>query len=127
MGRAGGESLGDDPDDRDSRGSGASRSATGRVSLFRCAAPDAIAREFREAGLRDVVETDVRATLDPENAEDYWDYITEVTAPVVVGLDLADAGGRARIRATVLDEVRTFEVDGKPRIPTHARCIAGTK
>lgn len=95
--------------------------------LFRCAAPDTIARLFRDAGLDPVAETEVRATLDPQSAEDYWTFITEVTAPVVGGLALADDAARARIKESVLEQVRAFEVDGHPRIPIHARCIAGTK
>jgi ubiquinone/menaquinone biosynthesis C-methylase UbiE len=96
-------------------------------SLFRCAAPGAIARVFRDAGLHDITETDVHATLDPERAEDYWDYLTEVTAPVVAGLGFADDAARDRIRTTVVEQARAFEVDGGPKIPTHARCISATK
>jgi SAM-dependent methyltransferase len=95
--------------------------------LFRCAARDAIATVFRAAGMHDVSETDVHATLDPPRASDYWDYITEVTAPVVAGLDRADDSARERIRAATLAQINTFAVDGKPRIPIHARCIVGTK
>jgi ubiquinone/menaquinone biosynthesis C-methylase UbiE len=96
-------------------------------SLFRCSAPGAIGRMFRAVGLHDVTETDVHSTLDPDTARDYWDFITEVTAPVVAGLGLADHAARARIRTKVLEQVRSFEVEGKPSIPIHARCIVGTK
>ncbi len=95
--------------------------------LFRCAAPDAIGRVFREAGMRDVVESDVHSSFDLPSAEDYWAYVTEVTAPVVAGLGLADEDGRARIEAAVLEAVSALEVDGRPRLPTHARCVVGTK
>jgi ubiquinone/menaquinone biosynthesis C-methylase UbiE len=95
--------------------------------LFRCAAPGAIASVLRDAGMRTVVESDVRTTLDPVSAEDYWAFITEVTAPVVAGLAQADDAARERIRTTTIEQVRSFEVDGKPSIPIHARCITGTK
>jgi ubiquinone/menaquinone biosynthesis C-methylase UbiE len=96
-------------------------------SLFRCAAPGAVARMFGDAGLHDVRETDVHSRLDPERAEDYWEYLTEVTAPVVAGLGLADDAGRDRIRTMVIERARAFEVDGRPQIPTHARAIVGAK
>ncbi|HEY5170337.1 MAG TPA: methyltransferase domain-containing protein [Acidimicrobiia bacterium] len=99
----------------------------GAPGLFRCAAPDAIAAVFRDAGLRDVVETDVRGTLDAPSAEDYWTFMTEIAAPVVGGLSLADDATRARITARTLEQIRPLEVDGKPSIPFHARCITGTK
>jgi SAM-dependent methyltransferase len=95
--------------------------------LFRCSAPDAIARIFRESGLSDVVECDVHGTLDPPSPEDYWAFMTEIAAPVVVGLDLADDAAKARINKDVLERVRSFEVDGKPSIPLHARCVSGTR
>jgi SAM-dependent methyltransferase len=95
--------------------------------LFRCAAPDAIANLFRGAGLRDVVETDVRGTLVTPSAEDYWSFMTEIAAPVVGGLGLADDDSRARITATILEQIRSFEVDGRQSIPFHARCISGSR
>ena len=95
--------------------------------LFRCAAPDAIGRVLRDAGMHDVAETDVYDFFAPESAEDYWTYGTEVLAPVVAGLAAADEAGRDRIHATVLGKLRAFEHDGRPRLPLHARCIIGTK
>lgn len=95
--------------------------------LFRCAAPDAIAKLFRHAGLRHVFETDVRGTLDTPSAEDYWAFMTEIAAPVVGDLGLADDTARARIKAKTLEGLQPFEVDGKPNIPFHARCITGTR
>jgi ubiquinone/menaquinone biosynthesis C-methylase UbiE len=95
--------------------------------LFRCAASDAIGGVFRDAGMRDVAETDVRGFLQPASAEDYWTYATEVLAAAVAGLAAADDAARDRIHATVIGQVRTFEHDGRPRLPLHARCIIGTK
>ena len=95
--------------------------------LFRCAAPDAIARVFRDAGMHDVAQTDVRGFVEPASAEDYWTYATEVLAPVVAGLAAADDAARGRIRTTVLGKLQTFEQDGRLRLPLHARCTIGTK
>jgi ubiquinone/menaquinone biosynthesis C-methylase UbiE len=95
--------------------------------LFRCAAPNAIASVLRDAGMHDVVESDVQATLDAASAEEYWSFMTEIAAPVVGGLALADDASRERIRTATLEQVRSFEVDGKPSVPIHARCITATK
>jgi ubiquinone/menaquinone biosynthesis C-methylase UbiE len=95
--------------------------------LFRCAAPDAIGGVFRGAGMRDVAETNVRGFLQPASAEDYWAYATEVLAGAVAGLAAADDAARDRIRAAVIGQVRTFEHDGQPQLPLHARCTIGTK
>jgi ubiquinone/menaquinone biosynthesis C-methylase UbiE len=95
--------------------------------LFRCAAPGAIAGVFRDAGLRDVVESEVRSMLEPSSVEEYWTFMTEVAAPVVSGLASADDAARERIRAAAFEQVRAFEVDGRPSIPIHARCIAAKR
>lgn len=95
--------------------------------LFRCAAPGAIGDVLAAAGFRDVGETDVRASLTTTSAEEYWQYMTEVAAPVIAGLALVDEEARARIRSAAMKEAETFEVDGQLRLPLHARCIIGTR
>jgi ubiquinone/menaquinone biosynthesis C-methylase UbiE len=95
--------------------------------LFRCATPGAIGGIFEAAGLRNVAETDVRSVLISASVEEYWQYVTEVVAPVVAGLSLLDAAARDRITAIVIDKVAGFAIDGQPRLPLHARCIVGTK
>jgi ubiquinone/menaquinone biosynthesis C-methylase UbiE len=94
--------------------------------LFRCSAPDAIAAVFREAGMRDVVESEVHGSLDPASPDDYWSFMTDVVAPVVAGLAAVDESARDRIRAATLDKVRAFETHGTLSLPLHARCISGT-
>lgn len=95
--------------------------------LFRCATPGVISAIFSAAGLRDVAETDVMSALVTASGEQYWDYMTEVAAPVVAGLTGLDADARGRIRAMVLDKVTSYAVDGSIRVPIHARCIVGTR
>lgn len=95
--------------------------------LFRCATPGAIGDVLAAAGFHDVVETDVTASLTTSSAAEYWDYMTEIAAPVIAGLSLVDAEAVARIRSVVMTQVDAFEVDGRLRIPLHARCIVGTR
>ncbi len=95
--------------------------------LFRYAAPNAIAQIFRDAGMRNVVETDVRGALDPESVEEYWSFMTEVAAPVVNGLGAADDAARERIRTLTLEQALTFQDGPTLRLPLHARCIVGSK
>jgi SAM-dependent methyltransferase len=95
--------------------------------LFRCAAPDSIASIFRETGLRDVAESDVRGSLELESGDEYWTLLTEVTAPVVAVLAGVDTDTRERIRAATLDKAQAFAVGGRLSLPYQARCIVGTK
>ena len=45
--------------------------------LFRCAAPDAIGRVFRDTGMHDVAETDVHGFSEPASAKDYCTYLSD--------------------------------------------------
>lgn len=94
--------------------------------LFRCAAPGVIGDALAAAGFEQIDETDVRASLTTTSVDEYWDYMTDVAAPVIAGLAPVDDDGRARIRSIVDEEAGAFEVDGQLQLPLHARCIVGT-
>lgn len=95
--------------------------------LFRCAAPDSIAAIFREAGLHDVAESDVRGSLELDSGGDYWSLLTEVSAPVVAALAGVDDATSDRIRAATIEKAQAFEKEGKLSLPYHARCVVGTR
>lgn len=95
--------------------------------LFRCAVPGSIGEAFTAAGFHDVGETDVRGTLATASADEYWEYMTEIAAPVIAGLSLVDEDAQDRIRSAVVGKVETFAVDGQIQVPIHARCIVGTR
>jgi hypothetical protein len=95
--------------------------------MFRCAAPDAIGARFRGAGLQDVTEWDVPTLMETESAEQYWYFVTELTAPVIAALATVDQATRDRIGARAIEAARAYESDGKARLPGMARCIVGTK
>ncbi|MGB7053539.1 MAG: methyltransferase domain-containing protein, partial [Acidimicrobiales bacterium] len=95
--------------------------------LFRCAAQDSIAAIFREAGLHDVAESDVRGSLEVDSGDEYWSLLTDVTAPIVAVLAGVDDATRNRIRAMTIENAQAFDNDGKLTLPYHARCIVGTR
>lgn len=95
--------------------------------MFRFAAPGIVSTLFEDAGLRDVSEWDVAIEQVTPSPEGYWEMVSEVVAPAVAVLEQVDEPTRARIAATVIDQVKEFETDGNVRIPGVARCILGTK
>jgi SAM-dependent methyltransferase len=95
--------------------------------MFRCAAPGSVATVFREAGLHDVAESDVRGTLDLKNGDEYWTLVTEVTPPVVAILAGVDDTTKERIRASMIEKSQALEKDGRLRLPYRARCVVGTR
>ncbi len=95
--------------------------------VFRFATPGVVSEMFEAAGLQDVREVDVRDELLVSSAAKYWEFVTEIAAPVVAGLAQVDDAARERIRALALERVCELELDGQPRFPLHARCVVATR
>jgi SAM-dependent methyltransferase len=95
-------------------------------AMFRCATPGDVATLFRAAGLHDVTESGVPVILTTDSPEEYWQLVTEHTAPVVATLGQLDENARQRIAHDVISQARKFQATGRLRIPGVARCIVGT-
>jgi hypothetical protein len=95
--------------------------------MFRCSARGSVSALFERAGLDDVEEWDVPCEMVTTSPEQYWQLLTELTAPVVSALDQVDDAGRRRIAQRVVEGARPFARDGVVRLPGKARCIVGTR
>ncbi|MGC4106965.1 MAG: hypothetical protein QM753_11545 [Thermomicrobiales bacterium] len=62
-----------------------------------------------------------------DSPESYWDFMTEIAAPVVAGLAMADDAARSPIRDTVLSLAHKAMRDGCVRLRSTAVVIAGTR
>ena len=99
----------------------------GAPGLFRCAAPGYMAGIFREAGLKNVTEQEVGAPLEFDSPEQYFAFISEISAPVVAGMAKADDVTRARIKDEVIALATKRVVRGKIRLPGDAIVVCGEK
>jgi len=99
----------------------------GAPGLFRCASPGYMRALFAEAGLRDIVEEEVSCDMVIDTPERYWEFMTDIAAPVVAGLARADADVRERIRAEVLGLASQFLRDGVVRMPSAGTVVVGTR
>jgi hypothetical protein len=96
--------------------------------LFRCAEPGFVPTLFRDAGLEVLGEDDVTVTAAVEPPDRYWDYMSEVAAPVAAGLALADDAGKARIREETIAAMQQYVVDGdRMEAPGLARVTTARK
>ena len=95
--------------------------------LFRCATPGLMTEAYREVGLENVAETEVAGDLLFESAEQYWNFMTSVAAPVVAGLAKADEPTREKIRRTVHELAQQTSNDGQARLHWSALVICGEK
>jgi ubiquinone/menaquinone biosynthesis C-methylase UbiE len=99
----------------------------GSPGLFRCAPEGMMAETFKEVGLHDVSEEEVSAMMVHDTPERYWDFMTEIAAPVVAGLSRADTQTREKIRREVLELARQSVSEGKVTLRSTATIIVGTR
>lgn len=99
----------------------------GAPGLFRCAAPGFMAGAYADAGLRNVVETEISGEIEFQSPEQYWRFMTEIAAPVVAGLARADESTQEAIRDAVLARARQTSEDGRARFGWSARAITGER
>ncbi len=95
--------------------------------LFRCAADGLMYEIFAQAGLRDITGEEVSCDMIHDTPERYWEFMTDVAAPVVAGLARADPVTRETIRADVLDLAQQAMRDGCVRMRSTATVVAGTR
>lgn len=99
----------------------------GAPGLFRCAKSGLVADLFEQAGLRNISETEVRSKLNIVNRKVYWNFMTEVSAPVVAALSNADCEMKIKIRSEVFNMIRDKYSNGKQAIDSDALVIYGEK
>jgi ubiquinone/menaquinone biosynthesis C-methylase UbiE len=95
--------------------------------LFRCASSGMIPELFKKAGLKNISETEVSGRLIPGNRKAYWNFMTEVAAPVVAALSNADCEMKVKIRSEVFDLIKNTYPDGSLALESDAFVIYGEK
>lgn len=99
----------------------------GAPGMFRCAKNGFITDIFRQAGLKNVTEKEVHATLNSGTVDSYWNFMTDVGAPVVAALDKADEATKVIIKSEVYEAVNQKYPDGGVKIDASALVIYGEK
>jgi ubiquinone/menaquinone biosynthesis C-methylase UbiE len=99
----------------------------GTPGLFRCAKSGFISDLFAQAGLRNISESAVSGKLNSGTTEKYWNFMTEVAAPVVAALSTADESMKTRIKSEVFESVNKKYPDGNVAIDSSALFIYAEK
>ena len=74
--------------------------------MFRCSKPGTLTSLFNEAGLKDVKEIEVTGKINFDSAEQYWNFTTEVAAPITMALAKADEATRERVKQTTINAIK---------------------
>jgi ubiquinone/menaquinone biosynthesis C-methylase UbiE len=99
----------------------------GTPGLFRCAKSGLVADLFRQAGLENISENEVRGKLNLGNRKVYWNFMTEVVAPVVAALSKADCEMKIKIRSEVFKSISQKYANKELSIESNAFVIYGEK
>jgi SAM-dependent methyltransferase len=95
--------------------------------LFRCAQPGLLRNYFEQAGLRNITEKTVDFAFPAAEPLTYWEFMTEVAAPVVAGLGKTDEATREKIKAEVIASAEKFKAGEGVYIPASALVITAQK
>jgi ubiquinone/menaquinone biosynthesis C-methylase UbiE len=95
--------------------------------LFRCAEYGYLTNYFKQAGFRNINEKIVDFQLKVDSIETYWDWNTEVAAPVVSGLNKVDEVTKEKIKKEVFEEASKYKKDASVSLPASAVVITAQK
>jgi SAM-dependent methyltransferase len=99
----------------------------GSPGLFRCSKSGLISDLFSQAGLKNISESEVNGKLNIGNKKIYWNFMTEVAAPVVAALSNADCDMLIKVRSEVFNSIKQKFPDGELAIGSSAFVVYGEK
>ena len=95
--------------------------------IFRCGKKGLMTNLLKQAGFKNVSESEVECKLKCETAEIYWQMMTEIAAPVVAALNKADDEMKDKIKREVYELVNEKCQDGKLIMDGSSLLIYGEK
>ena len=99
----------------------------GAPGMFRCASKDLMTDLFSQAGLKNIIKTEIYGKLNCGDAEGYWNFMNEVAGPVAAALAKVDAETKATIKAEVIGSVNEKYPEGKTKVDSNALVVYGEK
>ncbi|MBS1688645.1 MAG: class I SAM-dependent methyltransferase [Bacteroidetes bacterium] len=99
----------------------------GAPGIFRCAKDGFIADLFAQAGLKNISEKEITGMLDCQTTDAYWNYMTDIAAPVVAALSQADDNTKDKIRNEVHQLLNDRYTNGSISISSSATITSGQK
>ena len=95
--------------------------------MFRCAKPEFIAEFLKKSGFNNVSEHEVQLNFTANSVDTYWNFMTELAAPVVAGMGKADDSTKKIIKEQVYEGAEKFMKDGEFSIPATALIVTAKK
>jgi ubiquinone/menaquinone biosynthesis C-methylase UbiE len=99
----------------------------GAPGIFRCAKPGLIKELFENTGFKNVKEEILSDKVEYDSAEQYWQFMTDIAAPVVSALNKTDEATRQKIKDEVFETCNKMLTNGKLIIEYSAIIISAEK
>ena len=73
--------------------------------MFRCAKDGLIADLFAQAGLKNILQSEIAGKLNCQTTDTYWSFVSEVVGPVVSALAQANNATHEKIKTELYNAV----------------------
>ncbi len=100
---------------------------TDKPNIFRCAAQGMMKNILTQAGFKNTQEKELACTLNCDNADSYWQMMTEIAAPVVGVLNKADEKMKEKIKQEVIYLLNAKYPEGNIALPGSEILLYGEK
>ena len=95
----------------------------GAPGMFRCAAPGTMTALLTQAGFKKVADKEITAKVTYESADQYWEMMMDVAAPVVAALSKVDEMTKSRVKTTLFGLLEEYAPTGSPLTLDYASTI----
>lgn len=96
-------------------------------SVFRCSRPELLSELLEQAGLKEISQVEVSGEGIYDSPEHYWEFVTDVVAPVATPLNNADEAMREQAKQAVIEATKPYQKDGKVIFPWACWVASGRK
>jgi hypothetical protein len=95
--------------------------------MFRCAKEGLMSELFSRAGLKNILQNNISGKLNCNTTDVYWNFMTEVVAPIVAVLSNADEAMKEKIKMELYNIMSERYPDGNVKIDSSSIVIYGEK
>jgi ubiquinone/menaquinone biosynthesis C-methylase UbiE len=99
----------------------------GAPGLYRCAERGGLSGLLQKAGFKNVSESEVKGKLNAGTIDEYWNFMTDVVAPVVAAMSKADDATKEKTKREVYEAVNDRYPSGALAIDASALLVYGAK
>ncbi len=96
-------------------------------NIFRCSEPGTLTSLLNQAGLDDVKEIEISGKVTFDTPENYWEFMTNVAAPIIMALAKADEEMREKVRLAVLKSAMKHVNGGRLTMQWSSWIASGVK